>query len=133
MHFLTVFMHGTRKFHLTTFFSIVIKVNVFLRGLYGPPSRSNWTQGVQLLEKGSVTEFLRKPIATCDSAGRAAGPTSSSRSTHGFLAFISSHLSGCILVSLPLCTMVTLKLYLSILIAIVGACNLHSTMITKLI
>ena len=34
-------------------------INVFHRGPYEPPSRNNWTQGVQfLLEKGLVLVFL---------------------------------------------------------------------------
>ena len=38
------------------------------------PSRSNWTHRVQLLLAGSVPEFLRKPIATCDFPGRVPDP-----------------------------------------------------------
>ena len=48
-----------------------ILVNV-LRGLYEPPSRSNWTQGVRgpiASREGSVAVFLRKDKATCDSQG----------------------------------------------------------------
>ena len=36
---------------------------VFHRGLSGPSSKSNW---VQLMLEGSVPDYLRNPIATCD-------------------------------------------------------------------
>ena len=31
--------------------------HVYYRGSYGPPSRSNWTQGVQLLLEGGPYQF----------------------------------------------------------------------------
>ena len=47
----------------------IFVINISHRGPNGPPSRSNWTKGVQLLLEGSVPVFLRKHIATCDFQG----------------------------------------------------------------
>ena len=44
---------------------------------YEPPSRSNWTHGVQLHLEGSVQIFLRKLIATCEFPTGGRGPGSS--------------------------------------------------------
>ena len=35
-------------------------INVFHRWPYAPPSRSNWTQGVQLLPEGVCTRFSKE-------------------------------------------------------------------------
>ena len=52
------------------FLFLCLVIKVFYRGPYEPAYRSNWTQWVQLLlESGSIPEFLRKPIATCDFPG----------------------------------------------------------------
>ena len=64
----SVTMGGSRKFCQgspdNVFFSVI---NVFQRGLYGHPSRSDWTLCVQsLLKGGQYEELLKKPVATCD-------------------------------------------------------------------
>ena len=53
----------SRKFHQVG----ALVINIFHRGLYESPSRSNWNQGVKLLNRGgSLPVFVSKPIATCD-------------------------------------------------------------------
>ena len=48
-------------------FNLLLFINVFHRGSYGPPSRSSWNPGVQLLLEVVCTSILRKPIiATCN-------------------------------------------------------------------
>ena len=47
--------------------NVFLVINVFHRGPFRPPSRSNWIQRGPIVSRGvSVPEFLRKPIATCD-------------------------------------------------------------------
>ena len=61
-------MCESRKFSqgvLKTFLFII----VFHRGRYEPPSRSNWTQGVQLLLEGVHTSISKEHLATCDFSG----------------------------------------------------------------
>ena len=59
---------------------LFFNINVFYRGLYGAPSRSNWSRWVQLLLKGGVwvvggwwrgfvPELLKKPISADDFPG----------------------------------------------------------------
>ena len=60
-------MGGSRKFHH------FLVVNVFHRGPYEPPFRSNWTPWSSRFLRGSVPEFLRKPIATCGFPGGGGG------------------------------------------------------------
>ena len=60
-------MHGSRKLRHGGWgswqrFFLLIFINVFLSGLYGPI-------GSNCFSRGSVPEFLREPIATCDFAG----------------------------------------------------------------
>ena len=39
----------------------LLVINVSHRGSCGPPSRSNWTQGVQLPPEGVRTSFSKEP------------------------------------------------------------------------
>ena len=48
------------------FLLLVINKHAFHIGQYGPPSRSNWTQGSNCFWRESVPVFPRKPIATCN-------------------------------------------------------------------
>ena len=54
---------------------IVLVNNIFHTGPYRPPSRNDWTTlGPIASRGGSVPEFLRKHIATCDFPGVWRGP-----------------------------------------------------------
>ena len=62
-------MRGSRKFRWGGgggLDNVIFVINVFHRGLCGPPSRSNWTRGPIASREGPVPVFLRKYIATSD-------------------------------------------------------------------
>ena len=44
-------------------------VNIFYRVWYGPPQEAIGPKGSIASQLGSILEFLRKPIATCDFSG----------------------------------------------------------------
>ena len=77
IYFISYYMRGSTKFRQGSWIFLVL--NLFQKGPYGPPARSNWTRWVQLLlEVGSVPVFWRKPIVTCDFngvGGGGGGPT----------------------------------------------------------
>ena len=43
--------------------------SMYFTGLYGPPSKSNWTRDSIASEGWSIPDFPKKPIATCDFPG----------------------------------------------------------------
>ena len=77
---------------MTLFFFI----NLFHSGRYGPPSRSNWNRGVQLIaSRGESVPVFEGNIATCDFPGGHPEPLSPSGSAHTSLLYNWNLVTNC--------------------------------------
>ena len=90
-------MHGSSKFSqrgpgnvfFFLFFLSFLVINIFHRGPYGPPLRSNWTNGSNCISMAASTCILRKHSATCFFQGTLDPPPSGS--AHGIAVQVCSY------------------------------------------